>query len=485
MSTFKQRAAGAALWSALEIAARYGAQFIVMVILARLLSPEDFGLVAILLVFTSLGMLLVDGGFGTALIQRQNTSADDETTVFVFNLATGILAGALLFCMASVIAKFFDQPRLCDLTRLMALVLPLGALAAVPDALLAMKLDFKARARAEMVASVCAGLVAIMLAVRGFGVWSLAWHSVTGILIRGVLLWHFSAWRPRGAYSTQSFRSLFGFGAYMLAASLLNALAVRLQSLLIGKLFDTRTLGYYTLAQNTQQAPTSLVGSLLNRVGLPVFSTISGDHQRLALGLQSSMRMSMFLFFPFMIGIAFTARPLIGILFGERWAPAAPILSILALSAALWPMHVLNIAVIGAQGKSNLLLRVETVKQAAAIALIVVSARWGVLAIAWSVVASSVVALAVNAHYCGRLLGYGLIPQLRDQSTTLFLTIAAALTGWTVLHWTSPSPGNMLLATAVAATAYLLIALLTRNTALAGIISMLRAIKASESTSSS
>lgn len=485
MSTFKHRAAGATLWSTLEIAARYGAQFIVMVILARLLSPEDFGLVAILLVFTTLGMLLVDGGFGTALIQRQNTSIDDETTVFVFNLAAGILAGALLFCMAPVIAKFFDQPQLCDLTRLMALVLPLGALAAVPDALLAMKLDFKARARAEVVASICAGLLAIVLAVSGFGVWSLAWHSVTGIFIRGVLLWHFSAWRPRGAYSNQSFRSLFSFGAYMLAASLLNALAMRLQSLLIGKLFDTRTLGYYTLAQNTQQAPTSLVGNLLNRVGLPVFSTISGDRQRLALGLQNSMRMSMFLFFPFMIGISFAANPLISILYGEQWAPAAPILSILSLSAALWPMHVLNIAVIGAQGKSNLLLRVETVKQAAAIALIVISARWGVLAIAWSVVASSVVALAVNAHYCGRLLGYGLIPQLRDQSTTLFLTIAAALTGWAVLHWTDPSPVNFLFATAVAATAYLLIALLTRNAALAGVISMMRAMKASVSTSSS
>ena len=148
------------------------------------------------------------------------------------------------------------------------------------------------------------------------------------------------------------------------------------------------------------------------------------------------------------------------------------------MSAALWPMPVLNIAVIGAQGKSNLLLRVETVKQATAIALILISAKWGVLAIAWSVLASSIVALAVNAHYCGRLLGYGLIPQLRDQSTTLFLTTAATLTGWVILNWTETSYAHTLLSISAAATTYLLIALLSRNTALAGIISMLREINA-------
>ena len=477
MSTFKHRAAGATLWSALEISARYGAQFIVMLILARLLSPEDFGLIAILLVFTSLGALLIDGGFGAALIQRQSTSADDETTVFIFNIAAGFLAGVLLFSMAPVIARFFEQPRLTDLTRLMAFALPLAGLAAVPDALLAMKLDFRSRARAEIVASLCAGFVSITLAVRGFGVWSLAWHSITSIFIRCVLLWILSAWRPRGACSIQSFRGLFGFGAYMLAASLLNALAVRLQSVLIGKLFNTKELGYYTLAQNTQQVPTSLVGSLLNRVGFPVFSTISGDHQRLAFGLQSVMRMSMFLFFPCMIGIALVADSLVEVLFGEQWNPAAPILSILAMSAAIWPMHVLNISVIGAQGKSNLLLRVEVIKQAITIALIVISASWGVLAIAWSVLASSVIALAINAHYCGKLLGYGVIPQLRDQLATLLLTSIALLPGWLIFHWSSSSAVSALLALGASALAYLLIAVVTRNSALAGVISLLRVMR--------
>lgn len=479
MTESKIRAASAALWSTVEIAARYGAQFVVMVVLARMLSPEDFGLAAILLIFTSLGMLLVDGGFGTALIQRQRVSRDDETTVFLFNIGAAILGAAALFVLAPAIARFFEQERLLDLTRVMAIVLPLGALAAVPDALLAMNLDFKARARAEAVASVVSGAVAILLAWRGFGVWSLAWHSITGVFVRALLLWIFSGWRPRGRYSSESFRNLFGFGGYMLASGLLNTIAVRMQSLLIGKLFDPRELGYYTLAQNTQQAPASLVGSLLNRIGLPIFSTIAQDPVKLQSAMRDAMRMSMFLFFPCMIGIALTAVPLIDLVYGARWAPAAPILSVLALAAAMWPMHVLNISVIGAQGKSNLLLRLELVKQVVAILLILVSARWGIMAIAWSVFASSLFALAVNTYYCRKLLGYGALAQIVDQAPTFLLAAAAAIPGWAVLHWTAPGPGTMFLAILLAATTYLSLAALTRNSALSGVLSMIRALRAS------
>lgn len=255
MSSLETRAANAAWWSTLEILARYGVQFVVMVVLARLLTPDDFGLIAMLLVFTSIGTLLVDSGFGAALIQRQQTTADDETTVFVFTMVVGAATALVLALSAPAIAAFFDQPKLIDLTRVMAVVLPLGAFGAVPDALLTMKLNFKARARAEATASLCSGTVAIVLALRGFGVWSLAWQGIVSIGVRGLLLWLYSGWRPRGRYRGASFRSLFGFGGYMLMSGLLNTVAVRLQSLMIGKLFDSRALGFYTLAQSTQSAP--------------------------------------------------------------------------------------------------------------------------------------------------------------------------------------------------------------------------------------
>lgn len=476
-ATLEKRAASAAWWSTLEILARYGVQFVVMVVLARLLTPGDFGLIAMLLVFTSIGMLLVDSGFGSALIQRQATTDDDETTVFIFTVIVGLVAAGILALGAPAIAAFFKEPKLVDLTRVMAVVLPLGAFAAVPDALLTMKLDFKARARAEVVASLCSGVVAVALALRGFGVWSLACQSIVSIGVRGVLLWSYSGWRPRGRYRGASFRSLFGFGGYMLLTGLLNAMAVRIQALLIGKLFDARQLGYYTLAQNTQQAPASLMAGILSRVGLPVFSTLANDRTKLLAALRTSLRMAMFLFVPCMVGIALVARPLVELLYGARWTPAAPVLSILALSAAFWPIHVLNLAAIGALGKSNLLLRVELVKQSAGIGLIVACSPWGPMAIAWAVLAGSILAVFINTHYTRKLLGYRVFAQMADQSSTFVLSAVAATVGFAVLHWTRYGPLAMIGAVIASAVVYLALAALTRQTALTGLLSIARTLR--------
>jgi O-antigen/teichoic acid export membrane protein len=477
MPLLARRASYAAWWSAVEIACRYGVQFIVMIFLARLLSPQDFGLIAILLIFTSIGALLVDSGFGTALIQRQATTVDDETTVFVFSLGVSLVGAIALLSVAPLIATFFASPRLTELVRITALVLPLGAIAGVPDALLTMRLNFRARAGAEVVASLCSAAAALALAWSGFGVWSLVAQVIVAIAVRASMLWVLSGWRPRGHFRMASLRSLFGFGGYMLLSSLLNAVVMRLQPLLIGKLFNASELGYYTLAQNTQQAPAQLMGNLLTRLGLPVFSTIATDQEKLRDALRASLRIAMFVFVPCMVGIAVVAKPLITLVYGLRWAPVAPILTILALSAALWPIHVLNLAAIGAQGRSNLLLRVEIAKQIVGMALILASSPWGPLAIAWAVLASSVVAVGLNAHYTKQLLDYGAGAQLTDQAATFLLSATAAIVGWIVLHWLRPGMLGMTAAITMSALVYLLLAWFTHNSALTGLLSLLRSLR--------
>lgn len=474
------RAAAAVWWSTLEILARYGVQFFVMVVLARLLTPDDFGLIAMLLVFTSIGTLLVDSGFGAALIQRQQTTADDETTVFIFTMVVGMATAAILALAAPTIAAFFNQPKLIDLTRVMAVVLPFGAFAAVPDALLTMKLDFKARARAEVVASLSSGTVAVALAMRGFGVWSLAWQGIVAIGLRGILLWAYSGWRPRGRYRCASFRLLFGFGGYMLLSGLLNTVAVRLQSLMIGKLFDSSALGLYTVAQNTQSAPATFMSRVLSRVGLPVFSTIAHDRKKLVAALRSSLRMAMFLFVPCMVGIAVVAHPLIEMLYGARWLEAAPMLSVLALGASLWPVHVLNLAAISAQGRSDLYLRLEIIKQAVCIALVLAFARWGPLAIAWSVLLAGLFSAVLNTYYSWRLLGYGCFAQLADQWPTIALSGVAAMLGWAVMHWNKAGPVTMIIAVMVSAAAYLLLANITKSEALRDLRSVIYTLRAKQ-----
>lgn len=483
MQTLTGRAANAAWWSTLEIAARYGVQFVVTLVLARLLTPADFGLLAMLLVFTSIGALLVDSGFGTALIQRQHTSADDETTVFIFTIAVGALTAAALWMAAPMIAHFYAQPQLTALTRVMALVLPLGALAAVPDALLTMKLRFKPRAMAEIVASIASAIVAIMLAWQGFGVWSLAWQAIVLLGMRALLLWLYSGWRPRGRFRLQSFRSLFGFGSYMLMSGLLDTISVRLQSLLIGKLFDSRALGYYTLAQNTQQVPTSFMSNVLIRVGLPVFSTVADEPDKLLAALRLSLRTAMFLFLPCMLGIAVIAKPLLGMLYGSRWEPAAPLLSVLALSAALWPLHVLNLAALNAQGRSDLFFRLAVIKKTLAIVLIFLGSIGGPLGIAWSVLAANLVAVAINAYYSGKFLGYGVSAQLADQMGTFALSLLAAGMGWLVMHALVSGFAATLLAVIAAAACYFGAAALARHTALTTLLSLLHSLRPASASS--
>ena len=460
------RVADATWWSTLEIATRYGAQFVVLVILARLLSPADFGLVAMVLVFTSIGALLVDSGFSVALIQRQRTSDDDETTVFTFAVATSLLIAALLWLLAPLIASFYAQPKLVDLTRALALILPFNALAAVPDALLTMRLNFKVRARAEMLTSAGSCAVALWLAWNGFGVWSLVGQAMGAAVIRTLLLWLYAGWRPRGRFSIASFRGLFSFGGFMLMSNLLDTLSTRLQSLLIGKLFDSRVLGYYIVAQNTQEAPASFFAAVLNRVGLPVFSSVADKPAKLVEGLRMSLRIAMFLFLPGMIGIAVVSEPLVILCYGQNWTPAAPILSILALSAAFWPLHVLNLATITALGRSDLFFRLTVIKKVILIGLVILVSPGGAVAVAWAVFVASLVAVVVNTRYTGKLLGYGLWAQLIEQRGTLALSLLAALAGWLALRLVSNGEIALLLAVTTASLVYVAGAALSAHPAL-------------------
>ena len=473
----KTRAAKATWWSGLEISVRYGAQFVLMIVLARLLPAETFGLIAMLLVFTSIASLLVDAGFGVALVQRAGVTDDDETTVFLFSILTGVLVALLLWVCAPAIARFYDEPRLAPMLGVLSLVLPLNALATVPDALLTKRLDFRARTSAEVAGSLVSGVLAIVLAFRGFGAWSLVFQAVAGSALRTTMRWIFSGWRPRGRFSRASFGGLFGFGGYMLLTNLLDTVTIRLQSVLIGKLFDPATLGYYTVAQNTQQAPASFFGSILNRVGLPVFSSVAHAPEALRDALRVSLRTSMYLFVPCMLGIAVVAGPLVSLLYGERWMPAAPILSILALASVFWPLHVLNLAAIGAQGRSDLFFKLAVVKKVVAITLIVVASPFGPTAIAWATLVASLVAVAINTHYTAKLLGYGIGAQLRDQANTMANALAAAVAGFCVLHWTRPGIGATCVAIGLAVVVYVGWSIATHSRAMHETVDIARRIR--------
>lgn len=425
-----RRAANAAWWSVIEISARYGVQFVVTMVLARLLAPADFGLMAMVLVFTSFAAPLMEGGLGSALVQKQATSADDETSVFVVNLGMGLVLALLLWALAPTIASFYGHPPLVPLLRVLAWLLPLGALATVPNALLSQRLDFRKRAGAELAASIGSGLLALWLAWRGAGVWSLAWQAIAGALLRAAALWGLSGWRPRGRFDGASFARLFRFGGPLLLANVLSVASLRLQSLLIGRLFDARALGLYAMAQDTQQAPAQFMSGLLNRVGLPMFATVAGQPAKLTGSLRLALRLSMFLFAPCMAGIAVAAQPIVRLVYGPQWDGVAPLLSVLALAAMFWPMHVLNLAALGALGRADLVLRLEVAKGLVTIPLVLLAAPHGAMAVACAVLASSLASAWINTRHSHRLLHCGFRMQARDLLPGFLLTLAASGAAW-------------------------------------------------------
>lgn len=251
----------------------------------------------------------------------------------------------------------------------------------------------------------------------------------------------------------------------MLMANLMSMISTRLQLLLIGKMFDARALGYYSLAQNTQMAPAQFIGSVLNRVGLPVFSNVADQPAKMLGALRLSLRVAMFAFVPCMAGLAVMARPVISVIYGPGWETAAPLLSLLSLAALFWPLHVLNLAAISACGWSNLIFRLEVIKSAVSIALIVVASFISVTTVAWAVLASSLISVCINTWYSHTLLDYGMLRQLRDQSATLMLSAAAAAIAWLVSRWLHPASLKLAAAAIAAAAFYFGMAALLRITA--------------------
>jgi len=417
-------------WSGLEISVRYVVQFGVMIALARLIEPGAFGVVAMVLAFTALGTVFVDSGTGLALIQKQRTTADEETSVFMLNLAIGVAMALLLIASGPAIAAFYGHPELTRLSMAMAAIFPLNALAVVPDALLTQRMAFQTRTRVEMGSSLASGGIAIAAAWAGWGAWALVLQALSSIAARVVMLYTASGWRPTGHFHRDAARSVTRFGTYMLAAGLIDTAYTRLQAVLIGRLFSARDLGFYTLAQNTQQAPASFIASVVNRLGLPLLSSVRSDARESHRILRSGMRLGLFLFAPAMAALSVLAAPIVTLVYGDAWMPAGELLGILALAAIPWPAHVLNLVALNSQGHPHLVLRVEILKKSTGILLLVASAPFGLSAIAWSTVATSVLASFFNAACLGRVTGYGVRAQAADYGSVFIATIGAAGAAW-------------------------------------------------------
>jgi len=412
--SLKSKTIHGVFWSLLERGGQQGIQLVISIILARLLLPGQFGLIAMLTIFMAIAQTFINSGFGQALIQKKDATHIDECSIFYFNILMSFLAAGLLCLAAPWIADFYNQPMLTPLTRALSLNLIINAFGLVQITLLVKRVDFKTQLKVSMIATALSGTIGVTMAFNGFGVWSLVAQSLSSNLFRTALLWLFHRWRPAWAFSYASLRIMFAFGSKLLCASLIHTIFDNMYLIVIGKVFSAGDLGFYSRAKRLQQLPVMNLSGPVGRVTFPIFSSVQDEKPRLKRGVRKALTTLAMINFPVMIGLAVVAKPLILLLLTEKWLPCVPYLQLLCVVGLLYPLHFINVNVLLAQGRSDLNLRINIIKNTMRIVALGITLRWGIDAIIYGQIAVSLLAYVVNSHYTAKLIDYPIQEQFGD-----------------------------------------------------------------------
>ena len=417
-------------WSALDNTARYGMQFAIGIVLARLLSPDDYGLLGLTGIFTVVCTALVNGGFPTALIRKKDATDDDFNTAFICNLGMSLLLYVVVFVCAPLIADFFSRDELIPLVRVSSLGLIIGALGMVQQTRLTKRIDFKTQTKITLVSTAISGVTGIILALIGFGVWALVAQQLMSHSLRTLQLYIYSRWLPRLRFSTESFHNLFGFGWKMMVSALLDAVWKELYQVVVGKFYNPATLGQYTRAQHYAKLFSSNLTTVVQRVTYPVLSSIQDDKGRMVSAYRRIIRTSMFITAVMLFFLGAVSEPLIYCMIGPKWHEASTYLPLICLSSTLYPLHAINLNMLQVQGRSDLFLGLEVVKKVIALAPLFVGAFIGIMPMLWVNIGVGIIAYFLNSYYSGRLLGYSSWMQLRDIAPSYTLATVIALSVW-------------------------------------------------------
>ena len=411
------------IWSFAERFTAQGIHFLVMIIIARRLSPKEFGLIGMLAIFLAVAQSLIDSGFSQALIRKLNRTETDKNTVFYFNIVISFILYLILYLISPWVATFYGEPQLCEIMRVICLAVVTDSLAVVQRANYVIAIDFKTQTKASLISAVISGIIGIYLAYHGFGVWALVYQFLSNSIVNVIVLWFFSNWYPKFVYSWKSFKELFGFGSKLMIGGLLDTIYRNIYQLVIGKAFSAESLGHFTNAQKFSDLPSSNLTTVLQRVTYPILCTIQDDDERLALVYRKFLRLSAFIIFPLMCGLAAVSFPLINLVLGEKWHFAAILLIPLCFQMMWYPIHSINLNLLQVKGRSDLFLRLEIIKKIIGVAILFCSLPFGLLVMCYTGIFSSVLCLAINTYYTGKLINVGFTMQMKDISATLVLSL--------------------------------------------------------------
>ena len=414
MSSLKDKTVKGVIWSAVDRFSAQGIQFVFSILIARLLVPEDYGVIAMLNIFLAVSQTFIDSGFGTALIRKIDRTETDFSTVFYFNIAVAVFFYLGLFFAAPAIANFYNTPLLVPVTRVTAINLVIGSLSGIHNAKLSIAIDFKSRAKISIVSAVLTGAVGLWMAYSGYGVWALVVQTVFAGIIRTIMLWIIVKWYPKFVFSWKSFKELFSFGSKLLASGLLDTIYNNIYPLVIGKVFTSSTLGVYSKAKSLADFPSANITGVLQNVTFPVLSTIQNEENRLADAYKRFLRISAFVIFPLMLGLSSVADPFIRLALTDKWEGAIYLLQIICFALMWYPIHAINLNILSVKGRSDYFLKLEIIKKVQGVFILCITVPMGIVAMCYGQVISSMISLIWNTHYTKKLIGYGFLAQIKD-----------------------------------------------------------------------
>lgn len=429
MDELREKTVTGSFWVLLERFGYLGIQFISNIVLSRLLMPDDFGTIGILIVFTTLSYVLIDSGLSTALIQKKNISEEDKSTVFFTNLALAVIVYVLIFLTAPFIANYFHNPGIKNLLRVIELIVVIDAFSAIQSTTLTRDMDFKTLSVYKIISIVIAVIVSIILAYSGWGVWALVVQYLLFSLCRALLLWLRTKWRPIVAFSKQSFKSLFGYGSKLLISQYIAVLYDQLQSILIGRKFTASDLGYYTQGRQLMQIPVDSLARVVNHASFPAYSKLQNERTQLKLMVRQNLLVLVFLNTPLMFYLSTVAKPLLVFLYSEKWLNSVPYFQFLCIGYGLFSIiHNTSLTALKSVGRSDYVLRLEIIKKILGVFLLLGGLHFlGIWGLMYGLAINSFIEIFLNGYYLKKEINYGSLDQIKDLLPSILLSVIASI----------------------------------------------------------
>lgn len=425
------------VWSSIECFSLGTAQFVINIIMARLLVPSDYGMIGMLAIFLQISQAFVDSGFTSALIQRKDRTETDFSTAFYFNVVIAFIFYIILFISAPWIARFYNMPELVSLTRIIALGLILNSLSAIHKVKLTIKIDFKTQSKASLSAMILSGGIGIWMAYTGWGVWALVYQSLLNSLLLTVSFFYLVHWKPLMIFSIRSFNNLFSFGSKLLLSGLIHTVYRNLYIIVIGKKFSAVELGYYTRADQFAIYPSANLNGIIRRVMYPMLSSVQDDDECLTKIYRKYIQYSSCIIFPLMIMLAVLAQPIVELFLTDKWSGVVILLQILCFDWMFDHLSIINLNLLYVKGRSDLALKLEIIKKTIAIIILFISIYWGLEGICLGRVLYSIVAFFINSYYTKYLIDISLLNQFSDIFMSLFLSIIMGFIVWYIVYFIS------------------------------------------------